>query len=88
MIVGDLKPLQEIVSAHGDDLAAIVMEPIRDSEPDEGFIEGVGSLAEMTGAVFIFDEISAGFRLTTGGAHLVLNRADYRWGYFPVGSNL
>ncbi|MBW1941346.1 MAG: aminotransferase class III-fold pyridoxal phosphate-dependent enzyme, partial [Deltaproteobacteria bacterium] len=69
-----LDELQEIVSAHGDDLAAVVMEPIRNFEPQEGFIEGVRSLAEMTGAVLIFDEISSGFRLTTGGAHLALKK--------------
>lgn len=65
-----LKELKEIVAKHGRDLAAIIMEPIRNYEPEKGFIEGVRSLADETGAVFVVDEISAGFRYNTGGAHL------------------
>ena len=65
-----LDELQDIVTTHGRDLAAIVMEPIRNFEPEPGFIEGVRKLADETGAIFIIDEISAGFRYNTGGAHL------------------
>ncbi|MBU1055043.1 MAG: aminotransferase class III-fold pyridoxal phosphate-dependent enzyme [Proteobacteria bacterium] len=66
-----LEELKEIVSKHAGDLAAIVMEPIRNVKPEPGFIEGVKALAEETGAVFIVDEISAGFRYNTGGSHMV-----------------
>lgn len=65
-----LKELKEIVAEHGKDLAAIVMEPLRNYEPEPGFIEGVRSFADETGAVLVVDEISAGFRYNTGGAHL------------------
>jgi len=67
-----LDELRNIVSEHGRELAAIVMEPIRGHEPEQEFIKGVRQLADQTGAVLIFDEISSGLRLTTGGAHLVL----------------
>jgi glutamate-1-semialdehyde 2,1-aminomutase len=70
-----LDELQDIVASHGKDLGAIVMEPIRNQEPAPGFLEGVRALASETGAVWIIDEISAGFRLTTGGAHRVLTKA-------------
>ena len=46
------------------------MEPLRNYEPKPGFIEGVRILADETGAVLVIDEISAGFRYNTGGAHL------------------
>jgi len=65
-----LEELEGIVSNHRSDLAAIVMEPIRSAEPGEGFLEGVRNLADESGAVLIIDEISAGFRMNTGGAHL------------------
>ena len=65
-----IKELKEIVAEHGKDLAAIVMEPMRNYEPEKGFIEGVRSLADETRAVLVVDEISAGFRYNTGGAHL------------------
>jgi glutamate-1-semialdehyde 2,1-aminomutase len=67
-----LDKVDKIVSEHGRELAAIVMEPTRGQEPEQEFIKGVRRLADQTGAVLIFDEISAGFRLTTGGAHLAL----------------
>ncbi|MFH1686492.1 MAG: aminotransferase class III-fold pyridoxal phosphate-dependent enzyme [bacterium] len=67
-----LDQLQQIVSEIGSELAAIVMEPIRSAEPQNGFLQEVRRIASRTRAVLIFDEISAGFRLTTGGAHLVL----------------
>ncbi len=66
-----LEELQAIVDSHGSQLAAIVMEPLRSEEPAPGFVEGVRKLADSTGSVLIMDEISAGFRLVTGGAHLV-----------------
>ncbi|MBU4208453.1 MAG: aminotransferase class III-fold pyridoxal phosphate-dependent enzyme, partial [Proteobacteria bacterium] len=51
--------------------AAIIMEPIRNVQPQPGFLEGVRALADEIGAVFIIDEISAAFRMNSGGAHLV-----------------
>jgi glutamate-1-semialdehyde 2,1-aminomutase len=63
--------LKEIIAKSGNELAAIIMEPIRDDEPEAGFFAEVRSLANKTKAVFIIDEISAGFRLNTGGAHLL-----------------
>lgn len=62
--------LKAIVSANGNQLAAIVMEPVRGSEPAEGFLEAVRQIATETGAVLIFDEVTSGWRLNTGGIHL------------------
>jgi glutamate-1-semialdehyde 2,1-aminomutase len=66
-----LDELQAIVAKHGRELAAIVMEPIRNDEPAPGFLQGVRQAASECGAVWIVDEITAGFRLNTGGAHLL-----------------
>jgi glutamate-1-semialdehyde 2,1-aminomutase len=63
--------LHAIVAAQQRELAAIVMEPVRGDAPVPGFLEQVRDIATAIGAVLIFDEITAGFRLTTGGAHLV-----------------
>lgn len=62
--------LREIVKQRGDQLAAIVMEPTRSIDPDPGFLEAIRELADECGAVFIFDEISSGWRYHLGGAHL------------------
>lgn len=65
-----LDQLEDIVARHGDCLAAIVMEPVRGQDPAPGFLEGVRALASRCGAVLIFDEVTSGWRLNTGGVHL------------------
>jgi glutamate-1-semialdehyde 2,1-aminomutase len=66
----DLEDLERTVAAHQGDLAAIVMEPTRHIDPEPGFLDGVRDLATRSGAKLIFDEISIGWRLCRGGAHL------------------
>lgn len=68
-----IEELKDIVSEHKGELAAIVMEPIRSHTPEAGFLEQIRDIATEIGAVLIFDEISSGFRLTTGGAHIVFS---------------
>ncbi|MGB5158669.1 aminotransferase class III-fold pyridoxal phosphate-dependent enzyme [Desulfobacterium sp. N47] len=67
-----LDDLKQIIDINKGEIAAIVMEPVRNEFPVSGFYEGVRRLASETGAVLIIDEISAAFRMNTGGAHLVL----------------
>jgi glutamate-1-semialdehyde 2,1-aminomutase len=70
----DLDGLKAIARAHGPDLAAIVMEPVRNI-PQPGFLEGVRAVADDTGAVLLFDEVTAGFRINAGGIHMALGVA-------------
>ena len=65
-----LDELEAIVSEQGDELAAIIMEPERGAVPEPGFLESVRKIASSIGAVLIFDEITSGFRMNTGGIHL------------------
>ncbi|MBI5683049.1 MAG: aminotransferase class III-fold pyridoxal phosphate-dependent enzyme [Deltaproteobacteria bacterium] len=67
-----LNELEAILESNKDEIAAIVMEPLRNEWPTHNFIKGVRQLATAAGAILIIDEISAGFRMNTGGAHLVL----------------
>jgi glutamate-1-semialdehyde 2,1-aminomutase len=69
----DLQGLEAILSQHPREVGAIVMEPLRSDLPQPGFLSAVRSLADETGAVLVIDEITAGFRLTTGGAHLLFD---------------
>ena len=64
--------LKAIVDGNRNELAAIIMEPQRGQEPLPGFLEEVRDIADETGAVLIFDEITTGFRMTDGGIHLLL----------------
>ena len=61
--------LEGIVASTRGELAAVVLEPIRNDPPTPEFVEAVRSLADEAGAVLVVDEISSGFRLNTGGAH-------------------
>jgi glutamate-1-semialdehyde aminotransferase len=69
-----LDQLEELMSAHGDDTAAIIMTPFghpnheKMQEPDPGFLEGVREIADKYGAVLVYDEIRTAFRLRMGGA--------------------
>ena len=60
-----------IVNEHGSRLAAVVMEPCRRVEPQPGFLEHVRQRTREAGGLLIFDEVTAGWRLTFGGAHLL-----------------
>ena len=66
----DADGLRAVVENAGDQLAAIVLEPTRHESPNDGFLEAVRALADETGAVMVFDEVSSGWRFHLGGAHM------------------
>lgn len=57
--------------ARDNDLAAIVMEPIRYDEPRDGFLDRVSEIADREDTPLIIDEITTGFRVHSGGYHEV-----------------
>lgn len=56
--------------AENDDIGVIIMEPVRNVLPAEGFLEEVREIATKIGAILIFDEVTSGFRMNNGGIHL------------------
>ena len=65
----DLETTAAIVSAHKDELAAVIVEPLqRTIAPDPGFLSGLRKITSDAGVLLIFDEIVTGFRLAYGGA--------------------
>lgn len=65
----DKEALDKLIAEHGDDLACVIMEPMRNELPDEGFLEYVRDSVHKAGALLIFDEITIGWRYTFGGCH-------------------
>ena len=63
----DLLAVQELVDVHGQDLAAIIVEPVAGNmgliRPAAGFLEGLRKAADTCGCLLIFDEVITGFRL-------------------------
>ena len=68
----DIDNFKKAIEQAGDDLAAIVMEPIRNYEPTQEFIDAVHEMAHIKKVPLIMDEITAAFRMCNGGAHLKL----------------
>ncbi len=68
----DLEALSELMAAVGDDVAAIIVEPIAGNmnmiEPLPGYLQGMRRLCDEHGTVLIFDEVMTGFRVAKGGA--------------------
>lgn len=65
-----LDELDAILARGASELAAVVMEPTRHTDPEPGFLEGVRERCDRHGIRLVFDEISSGWRLCLGGAHL------------------
>ena len=68
---GDIEAFKTILKENKGECAAVMMEIFRHEEPDVAFIKEVKSLCEENDMVLIFDEVSSGFRLNTGAAHLL-----------------
>jgi len=65
----DLAETEAIITAHHENLAAVIMEPFqRLVVPDKAFLAGVREVTRRFGVPLIFDEIVTGFRFAYGGA--------------------
>ncbi|MBL0882785.1 MAG: glutamate-1-semialdehyde 2,1-aminomutase [Chitinophagaceae bacterium] len=73
----DLDAVKNLVAIHKNEIAAIIVEPVAGNMgcilPAPGFLEGIRTICDAEGIVFIFDEVMTGFRLGQGGAQQVLN---------------
>ena len=68
----DIDAFNELINKYDGKIAAVIMEPIRNILPEEGFLEHIRSITKQKDIILIFDEVSAGFRLCPGGSHLKL----------------
>jgi glutamate-1-semialdehyde 2,1-aminomutase len=68
----DVAAVEAVVSAHGSDLAAVIVEPVCGNmgtvAPKPGYLEALREITRKNGTVLIFDEVMTGFRLALGGA--------------------
>ncbi|QTL34225.1 aminotransferase class III-fold pyridoxal phosphate-dependent enzyme [Pseudoalteromonas viridis] len=68
---GDIEGFDKILKEHADEVGVVIMEVFRHGLPNIDFIRAVEQRCKEQGIVLIFDEISSGFRLNAGGAHLL-----------------
>ncbi len=68
----DLATLRRVFEREGDDIAAVLIEPVLGNAqgilPRAGFLQGVREMTREFGALLIFDEVKTGFRFARGGA--------------------
>lgn len=68
----NLDEFKTLIEENRGEIAAVIMEPIRNEYPKQGYLEEIRHITEEENIVLIFDEITAGFRLCAGGSHKVL----------------
>jgi glutamate-1-semialdehyde 2,1-aminomutase len=68
----DLQAVSDCLASRGQDIAAIIVEPVAGNmnciPPVEGFLEGLRSVCDEHGCLLIFDEVMTGFRVALQGA--------------------
>jgi glutamate-1-semialdehyde 2,1-aminomutase len=68
----DLDAVRDAFAAHGDGIAAVILEPVVGNAgfipPVDGFLAGLREVCTEHGALLIFDEVMTGFRVGLGGA--------------------
>jgi glutamate-1-semialdehyde 2,1-aminomutase len=68
----DLEAVKACLAARGQDVAAIIVEPVAGNmnciPPVEGYLEGLRSACDEHGCLLIFDEVMTGFRVALQGA--------------------
>lgn len=73
----DLDTLSRIFELEGEDIAAVIVEPVPGNmgvvPASPGFLEGIRELTRKFGALFICDEVMTGFRVAYGGAQVRFN---------------
>ena len=67
----DVEAFNSVLDKYNGKIGAIVVESIRNDMPTSEFLEAIHNAAGKHGIPLIVDEITAGFRLNIGGAHLV-----------------
>ncbi|MGM7683167.1 glutamate-1-semialdehyde 2,1-aminomutase [Cytobacillus sp. Hm23] len=73
----DIKPFKEALQKWGDQIAAVLVEPIVGNfgivEPKPGFLQQVNELTHAAGSLVIYDEVITAFRFMYGGAQDLLS---------------
>ncbi|MBB6450627.1 glutamate-1-semialdehyde 2,1-aminomutase [Geomicrobium halophilum] len=72
----DIDSYKQALDAYGDDIAAVLVEPIVGNfgivEPEPGFLETVNQMTHDAGALVIYDEVITAFRFHYGAAQDIL----------------
>ena len=68
----DLDSFKSLFDKYSGHIAGVVMEPVRNFWPQEGFLESIRQITRDNNIPLVFDEVTSGLRMTSGGIHLKL----------------
>ncbi|HCV42162.1 MAG TPA: glutamate-1-semialdehyde 2,1-aminomutase, partial [Bacteroidetes bacterium] len=69
----NIASLKKLFDDHPNQIAAVILEPEKEREPLNNFLQEVQRFCKENGAVFILDEMITGFRWHNGGAQHYYN---------------
>lgn len=69
----EISSLEKIYQQYPEDIAAVIMEPMNVSWPQDDFLHKVKAISHAHGSVFILDETITGCRFAKGGAQELFN---------------
>lgn len=72
----DIEGLRALFDRYPGQIAGVILEPVKNEEPRDGFLQKLRALTAKEGAVLIFDEMISGIRFDLRGAH-------HRFGVMP-----
>ncbi|HKT07238.1 MAG TPA: aminotransferase class III-fold pyridoxal phosphate-dependent enzyme, partial [Gemmatimonadaceae bacterium] len=72
----DIGSLQALYDRYPGQIAAVILEPVKNDEPRNNFLENLRELTRREGSVLIFDEMISGLKFDLRGAH-------HRWKVYP-----
>lgn len=72
----DIDSLKALYERLPGQIAAVILEPVKNDEPKRDFLAQLRALTAKEGTVLIFDEMISGLRFDLRGAH-------HKWGVYP-----
>ena len=64
----DLGSLKQLFLQYPEQIACVLMEPVKFEPPKEGFLEGIRELCDQHGSLWILDEMITGLKMALPGA--------------------
>lgn len=72
----NIQSLEALFAEHPGKIAGVILEPVKDVEPKDNFLQKLKDVCAKNGAILIFDEMISGIRFDLRGAH-------HKYGVYP-----
>jgi glutamate-1-semialdehyde 2,1-aminomutase len=72
-LYNDIGSFKTQFEKYKEQLAAVVMEPVRNHWPESEFLPTIRHITKDSHVPLVFDEVTSGLRMVSGGIHLSLN---------------